>query len=144
LFAELMTGAHAVGCAVVDAAEIDRHGIQCANYGAMLAAVEKLSPAPDFLLVDGFAIRGCALPQLRIVKGDRRSQSIAAASIVAKVTRDRIMCELDRAYPGYGFARHKGYATGEHLAALRARGPCAIHRRTFAPLSEAKATAELF
>lgn len=144
LFAELTAGAHSIGCAVIDAAEIDRRGIQSANYGAMMAAVRQLNPAPDYLLVDGFAIRGCPLPQLRIVKGDRRSQSVAAASIVAKVTRDRMMYELDRTYPGYGFARHKGYATEEHLAILQALGPCAIHRRTFAPLAEAKVTRELF
>lgn len=144
LFAKLAAGGHSIGYAVIDAAEIDRRGIQSANYGAMMAAVQKLNPAPDYLLVDGFTIRGCPLPQLRIVKGDRRSQSVAAASIIAKVTRDRIMCELDRTYPGYGFARHKGYATEEHLATLQALGPCAIHRKTFAPLSDAKVTKELF
>jgi ribonuclease HII len=86
--------------------------------------------------VDGFAIRGCALPQKHIIKGDARSMSIAAASIIAKVTRDRLMLELDTLYPEYGFARHKGYATAEHTQALRKFGPSPIHRQSFAPVAE--------
>ena len=145
LFERLMTGGHAIGCAVVPADEIDALGIQTANYAAMLRAVAALTPEPpDFLLVDGFSIPGCVTPHLRLVKGDRRSLSIAAASIVAKVTRDRLMVELDGRCPGYGFARHKGYATPEHLEALKRLGPCPAHRRSFAPLSRTLETASLF
>ena len=144
LYAQLMDGAHAIGCAVISAEQIDTRGIQQANYGAMTGAVEQLAPLPDYLLVDGFRIPGCAVPHLRIVKGDRRSQSIAAASIIAKVTRDRLMVAYDAQYPGYGFAKHKGYGTGEHLDAIRRLGPCPIHRRSFAPLSTQLDTAPLF
>jgi ribonuclease HII len=140
----LFDGLHTIGVAVVSADHIDRHGIQCANYAAMARAATALCPAADFLLVDGFLIRGCGLPQKRLIKGDCRSASIAAASIVAKVTRDRLMDEFDRLYPDYGFARHKGYATREHLEALDRLGPCPIHRRSFAPLSRAPAPGPLF
>lgn len=144
LFARLHEEEHQIGAAVVEAAEIDRHGIQSANYAAMARAVAALHPAPDFLLVDGFEIRGCPVPQKPVVKGDRRSQSIAAASIVAKVTRDRIMDGLDGRFPGYGFARHKGYATRDHLAAIGRLGPCPAHRRSFAPLSDSSDASLLF
>ncbi|HRK33628.1 MAG TPA: ribonuclease HII [Candidatus Hydrogenedentes bacterium] len=144
LFDQLTTGAHAIGCAVISAERIDAIGIQQANYGAMLEAVEQLFPAPDYLLVDGFKIPGCPLPHLRIVKGDRRSQSIAAASIIAKVTRDRLMVKLETEYPGYGFAKHKGYGTAEHLDCIARLGPCAVHRRSFAPISGKVDTARLF
>ena len=144
LYAMLWEGGHAIGVALIDAAAIDRQGIQPANYAAMAQAVAALNPGADFLLVDGFMIRGCATPQKALIKGDRRSASIAAASIVAKVTRDRIMDEFDRAYPEYGFIRHKGYATAEHLDALRRLGPCPIHRRSFAPLAEPVVSGLLF
>lgn len=144
LFQRLQDGGHAVGCAIVSAEEIDALGIQPANYAAMLRAVAALTPQPDFLLVDGFSIPGCTTPHLRLVKGDRRSLSIAAASIIAKVTRDRLMIELDGRCPGYGFARHKGYATREHLDALKRLGPCPAHRRSFAPLATTLETASLF
>ena len=144
-FFEVLTeGPHSIGVAVIDEGTIDRYGIQPANYAAMAQAVGALSPPPDFLLVDGFLIRGCPLPQKAIVKGDCRSASIAAASIIAKVTRDRIMDGLDEQYPMYGFARHKGYATREHLDALSRLGPCPAHRRSFSPLSESVTTATLF
>jgi ribonuclease HII len=136
LYERLMTGPNEVGVAVVSAEEIDRHGIQVANCRAMLLAAEQLRPSADFLLVDGFRIPGCPLPHRRIVKGDCRSLSIAAASIIAKVTRDRIMTELDALYPGYGFGRHKGYATEEHLRAIEQLGPCPVHRRSFAPIAQ--------
>ncbi|MCC6698014.1 MAG: ribonuclease HII [Candidatus Hydrogenedentes bacterium] len=144
LFRRLQDGGHAIGCAIVSAEEIDALGIQSANYAAMLRAVAALTPQPDFLLVDGFSIPGCTTPHLRLVKGDRRSLSIAAASIIAKVTRDRLMIELDGRCPGYGFARHKGYATPEHLEALKRLGPCPAHRRSFAPLATTLETASLF
>lgn len=144
LYYELVNGPHAIGCAVISHEQIDARGIQSANYGAMLEAVNKLEPPPDYLLVDGFRIPGCALPHVRIVKGDQRSQSIAAASIIAKVTRDRIMVEMDALYPGYGFANHKGYCTPEHLQAIDRLGPCPIHRRSFSPFAVQVETATLF
>lgn len=144
LYAQITGGAHAVGSAILSARQIDDRGIQQANYGAMMESVLQLSPLPDYLLVDGFKIPGCAVPHLRIVKGDRRSQSIAAASIVAKVTRDRLMIAFDPEYPGYGFAKHKGYGTAEHLDAIRRLGPCPIHRRSFAPFSTQLDTVPLF
>lgn len=144
LFVELHRRANGIGVHVLEPELIDQYGIQSANYSAMVRAVSKLDPPPDFLLVDGFAIPGCRFPHKRIVKGDARSQSIAAASIVAKVVRDRIMCELDKRYPEYGFARHKGYGTAEHLAALEKHGPCPAHRRSFAPIAHEPGTAPLF
>ncbi|MCH8203715.1 MAG: ribonuclease HII [Candidatus Hydrogenedentes bacterium] len=140
----LMSGPHTVSAEVVDHDTIDTHGIQTANYMAMARALEGLDPPADFALVDGFTIRGCRTPQLRIVKGDRRSQSIAAASIIAKVTRDRIMRELDSEFPEYGFARHKGYATRDHLIALETHGPCRVHRRSFSPIAATVETLQLF
>lgn len=144
LFAELHNVGHAIGKAIVSAEEIDHWGIQSANYAAMTRAVKQVEPMPDFLLVDGFSIPGCHVPHRRVVKGDQRSQSIAAASIVAKVVRDRIMVEIDRRHPGYGFARNKGYATGDHLVAIERLGPCPVHRRSFAPIAGASRTGSLF
>lgn len=144
LYGVLTEGPHAIGVAIIEADTIDRHGIQSANYAAMAQAATAISPAPDFLLVDGFVIRGCPLPQKAIVKGDCRSASIAAASIIAKVTRDRIMDGLDEQYPEYGFVRHKGYGTREHLDMLAKLGPCPAHRRSFAPLSEIVEQGTLF
>ncbi|MBN2310451.1 MAG: ribonuclease HII [Candidatus Hydrogenedentes bacterium] len=144
LFACLHQDGHAVAKAIISAEQIDQWGIQSANYGAMARAVALLEPAPDFLLVDGFTIPGCIVPHRRIVKGDRRSQSIAAASVIAKVIRDRIMIQLDRQYPGYGFAQHKGYGTQEHIDAIRRLGPCPAHRKSFAPIAETADTGLLF
>jgi ribonuclease HII len=144
LFEILAAGPHAIGVAIVEADFIDREGIQCANYAAMAEAVGKIEPAPDFLLVDGFRIHGCPLPQNPLIKGDSRSASIAAASIMAKVTRDRIMDEYERRYPGYGFAGNKGYATREHVEALECLGPCPIHRRSFSPVTDLATTGLLF
>lgn len=144
LFARLFEDDHAIGIAIVDSERIDRLGIQSANYAAMVEAAGHLDPHPDFLLVDGFRIPACPWPHRRIVKGDCRSLSIAAASIVAKVTRDRIMEEMDARYPGYGFARHKGYGTAEHLSALAKLGPCPIHRMSFAPIAQRADTGLLF
>lgn len=132
LYAQLRSGPHAIGVACVSPAEIDAEGIQRANLRAMRDAVMALDPAPDHVLADGFMAPGLTCTQERLVKGDRRSLSIAAASIIAKETRDRLMAEHDAAYPGYGFAEHKGYGTAAHLAALAALGPCPIHRRSFA------------
>lgn len=131
LFEKLHDARHAIGVAVIASADIDAIGIQPANYKAMLDAAAALSPPPDFVLVDGFELPKCCWPQRRLIKGDRRSASIAAASIVAKVTRDRLMAEYDAQFPQYGFARNKGYGTKEHLDALARYGPCPIHRQSF-------------
>lgn len=122
------------GIAEVDAAEIDRTNILRATHRAMNAALARLRPPPEHVLVDGREVEPLRFPQTPLVKGDARSYSIAAASVLAKVTRDRLLVEFDARWPGYGFARHKGYPTPDHLAALAARGPCPIHRRSFAPL----------
>ncbi len=135
LYAQLLDGSHQVGVATVSAQAIDAHGIQRANYGAMLEAIAALPAPPDFVLVDGYALSGLALPAMRVIKGDARSLSIAAASVVAKVTRDTLLEALHEQYPQYGFARHKGYGTREHLDALARHGPCPEHRRSFAPLA---------
>ena len=113
---------------------IDRMGIGQACISAMLRAAENLAPAPQFLLLDFVPIKTCPYPFQAIVKGDCISYSIAAASIIAKVTRDRYMQEADASFPGYSFARNKGYPTAEHLSKLRTLGPCPIHRHSFAPV----------
>jgi ribonuclease HII len=133
LAALIIVRAVAWAVAVVDAGEIDRLNIHRASLQAMRQAVGALAPLPDAVLVDGFRIPDLAIPQRGIVKGDRRCAAIAAASIVAKVTRDRLMQELDTQDPRYGFARHKGYATAEHLEAVSRYGYSALHRRSFRP-----------
>jgi ribonuclease HII len=120
--------------AEIDAALIDELNILRATHCAMNDALAKLQPAPEHALVDGRAVRTMRVPQTAIVRGDTCSYSIAVASILAKVTRDRLMLEFDRQWPVYGFAEHKGYGTARHLAAIAAHGPCPIHRRSFAPL----------
>lgn len=120
--------------AIVDAATIDRINILQATHRAMNEALAQLRPQPEHVLVDGRPVKSMQLPSTAIVKGDALSYSIAAASVLAKVTRDRMMREYDAQFPRYGFAGHKGYGTPEHLAALAVHGPCAIHRRSFAPL----------
>lgn len=120
--------------AVVEADWIDRINILQATHRAMNEALNRLKPTPQHALVDGKPVKTMRIPHTALVKGDSRSYSIAAASVLAKVTRDRMMLEWDKLYPGYGFAEHKGYGTPQHLAALGALGPCAIHRRSFAPL----------
>ena len=128
--------AAATGLGLVDAAAIDSQGIASATRLAMARAVSQLQSAPDYLLIDALHLPRLQLPQKNLIKGDALCISIAAASIVAKVARDALMEEMDGRYPGYGFARHKGYGTGEHLAALARLGPCPIHRRSFAPLRQ--------
>ena len=103
-----------------------------------MRAIRGLPEPPGFLLIDAVELPEIGVPYKAIVKGDRKRLSIAAASIVAKVTRDRLMTEEDAKYPGYGFAQHKGYPTREHLARLRSLGPCPIHRRSFAPVRAAE------
>ena len=136
VLARLIVGrATAWAVAIVEADEIDRLNIHRASLQAMRQAVGQLAPLPDAVLVDGFRIPDLAIPQRGIVKGDRRCAAIAAASIVAKVTRDRLMQALDAQDPRYGFARHKGYATAEHLEAVARYGYSAVHRRSFRPPS---------
>jgi ribonuclease HII len=122
------------GIAIVDAETIDRINILQATHRAMNDALMQLSPAPEHALVDGLAVKSLRFPQTALVKGDSRSYSISAASVLAKVTRDRLMREFDRQFPAYGFAGHKGYGTAAHLAAIAAHGPCPIHRKSFAPM----------
>ncbi len=126
--------AWAVGIAEIE--EIDRLNIYHAGLLAMRRAVERLQTKPDFVLVDARTIPGCSAPQRGIIRGDALSASIAAASIIAKTTRDAVMIDLDREYPGYGFAAHKGYPTQQHFHALRKLGASPVHRRSFRPVSE--------
>ena len=128
--------------AAIEPAEIDGIGIGVASLQAMLRAADALSVRPAHLLLDYIPVRQCPYPYDAVVKGDRRSYSIAAASNVAKVTRDRMMADYEHTYPQYGFARHKGYATAFHLARLREIGPCEIHRQSFAPVARAKLPAQ--
>ena len=122
--------------AVIGPDEIDSINILQATWKAMAAALSNLDALPDFALVDGNPVRGLPCKSQSIVKGDAKSLSIAAASIIAKVTRDRMMIELDAKHPEYGFAAHKGYGTKRHLEAIRTHGPLDCHRKTFRPISE--------
>jgi ribonuclease HII len=121
------------GIAAVDSGTIDQINILQAAHRAMQLALDQLNPAPQHALVDGRPVRTLRIPHTPLVKGDCRSYSIAAASVLAKVTRDRLMEEMDREYPGYRFADHKGYSTPQHLASLAQLGPSPIHRRSFSP-----------
>lgn len=136
---------HAVGWAVaaVDAARIDQINIYHASRAAMREAVLRLAPTPDHLLIDALKI-DCDMPQDAIIHGDALSASIAAASILAKVERDRMMCEWDAVFPEYGLASHKGYSTPKHLAALRELGPTPLHRQSFAPVWQNPVPQEAF
>lgn len=131
LYEEILEKAAAYGVGTASPGRIDEINILQATYEAMRQAVEKLGVVPDIFLNDAVVIPGIDKKQVPIVKGDAKSVSIAAASILAKVTRDRMMAEYDRMYPQYGFGKHKGYGTAAHIAALREYGPCPIHRRTF-------------
>lgn len=124
------------GIGQADVAEIDRLNILRATHLAMARAVAALPRKPDHALVDGLPVRGLTVPHTALVAGDTLSLSIAAASIIAKVTRDRLMTALDAEYPQYGFARHKGYGVREHLEALRNHGPSPVHRRSFQPVAQ--------
>ena len=136
LYDRLYSVASAIGIGVVDSAEIDRINILQATLRSMAMAVANLQPRPDHLLIDGIFTIASALSQQAIKKGDSLSISIAAASIVAKVTRDRIMTQVDTLFPEFGFCRHKGYPTQTHRAAIMRHGCCAIHRRTFKGVRE--------
>jgi ribonuclease HII len=130
--------------ASVDVELIDRINIRQAAWRAMNLALDQLAPRPQHVLVDGLKIRWLTYPQTPLVQGDARSYSIAAASVLAKVTRDRMMREFETQFPGYGFAEHKGYATPRHVAAIRQHGPCPIHRRSFWPFRPVETELELF
>ena len=131
LFRRITADAIAWGVGLCDHVEIDEINILNAARVSMGRAVRAFKPAPDFLLVDALTLDSADMPQKAIVRGDALSLSIAAASIVAKVTRDRLMLIYDKMYPGYGFASHKGYGTKEHMDKIRAGGLCPIHRKTF-------------
>lgn len=131
LYDEIMEKAVATGIGFASEKRIDEINILQATYEAMREAIGKCVKQPDILLNDAVTIPDVSIRQVPIIKGDAKSISIAAASIIAKVTRDRLMEEMDQKYPGYGFASNKGYGSGEHIAALQKLGPCEIHRKTF-------------
>lgn len=131
LYEEISKRAIAWGVGIVSPERIDEINILQATYEAMRIAIGNLSVTPDILLNDAVTIPDIDIMQVPIIKGDAKSQTIAAASIMAKVTRDRIMAQYDELYPEYGFAKHKGYGTKAHIEAIKEYGPCPIHRRTF-------------
>ena len=124
--------AASVSVVIVPASEVDSRGVHAANLDGMRRAVQGLSVEPAYVLTDGYAIEGLGVPNLAVWKGDQVVVSISAASVIAKVTRDRIMREMDLEFPQYGFAGHKGYITAAHTKALNEHGPCEQHRRSFA------------
>jgi ribonuclease HII len=139
IYAELTARGDVVwSVCVVEVEEIDRINILRASHEAMRRAVTTLTTQPDHALIDGLPVRPFPVPHTALVGGDALSFSIAAASVIAKVTRDRIMVELDQRHPGYEFGQHKGYGTELHLARLKQHGPCPIHRRTFLPVEQAE------
>ncbi len=137
LFDEIQRNAWAVAVGIIDAATIDRVNILEATRLAMRQALRGLGPEPELVLTDWVDLAGLPYPQRNLVRGDQRSATVAAASIVAKVTRDRIMEEADRDFPQYGFGRHKGYPTPEHRLTLAKHGPCPLHRRCFRGVASA-------
>ena len=135
LFDVIMSIAESVSIIVVPPSEIDERGVHAANLDGMRRAVKALSIEPAYVLTDGYAIEGLSIPNVAVWKGDQVVTAISAASIIAKVTRDRVMIELSKTYPHYGFAKHKGYITAAHTAALAEHGPCAEHRRSFSNIA---------
>ena len=135
LFDVIMHVAESVSVIRVSVEEIDERGVHAANLDGMRRAVKGLSVEPAYVLTDGYAIQGLAIPNVAVWKGDQVVTAISAASIIAKVTRDREMIELDKKYPQYGFAGHKGYITAAHTAALAEYGPCAEHRKSFSNIA---------
>jgi ribonuclease HII len=131
VYAEVVARATSWSAVVVPAADVDRIGLHRANVAALRRALWLLDDCPSYVLSDGFPVTGLGVPGLAMWKGDRVAACIAAASVVAKVTRDRIMVEMDSRFPDYGFASHKGYCTADHQAALDQYGPCDEHRRSF-------------
>ena len=144
LFRAILDKCVAFGIGIRSAKFVDQKGIAEATYSAMRAAVRMLGErgvVPDLVLVDGYSIKGLTLRQMAVVKGDAKAASIASASIIAKVVRDRIMNQYDAIYPGYRLGTHKGYCTGEHRALLQELGPSPVHRRSFQPVSDSVAAA---
>jgi len=135
LFDVVTAQALAVSVIIVPAVEVDQRGVHAANLDGMRRAVQGLAITPSYVLTDGYAIEGLAIPNVAVWKGDQVVTCISAASIIAKVTRDRIMRELDTTFPDYGFTKHKGYITKVHTEALQALGPCIEHRRSFANIA---------
>lgn len=135
LFEVVTAAALSISVISVPAAEVDSRGVHAANLDGMRRAVQGLTVTPSYVLTDGYAIEGLAIPNVAVWKGDQVVTCISAASIVAKVTRDRAMRELDESFPDYGFAKHKGYITKAHTEALQAHGPCIEHRRSFANIA---------
>ncbi|MDA2993364.1 MAG: ribonuclease HII [Actinomycetota bacterium] len=135
LFDLVTNTALAVSVIIVPAAEVDQRGVHAANLDGMRRAVQGLAITPSYVLTDGYAIEGLATPNVAVWKGDQVVTCISAASIIAKVTRDRIMRELEREFPQYSFAKHKGYITKAHTEALQVNGPCIEHRRSFANIA---------
>jgi len=135
LYELLIQKAAAISTIIVPPAEVDARGVHAANLDGMRRAVQGLSITPAYVLTDGYAIDGLGIANLAVWKGDQVAHCISAASIIAKVTRDRIMRELDTHYPDYGFAKHKGYITAAHTKALNQHGPCIEHRQSFANIA---------
>lgn len=142
LYDEIRQRAVGIGVGQASEREIDAMNILEATRLAMRRAIQALPAMPDYLLLDAIELSAVSLPQRAIIKGDTLSMSIAAASVIAKVTRDRLMGDYHRQYPQYNFQAHKGYGTAEHLRMLAVHGPCAIHRRSFRPVGEAAPAAE--
>ena len=134
LYEKIMDEAVSVGKAVIDEKTIDRINIYQATINGMYDAIFALKPQPQKVLIDAVPLDNLPMPSLSMIKGDAKSASIAAASIIAKVTRDHMMDEYDKKYPEYGFAQHKGYGTAQHVEAIRKYGPCPIHRCSFEPI----------
>ncbi len=135
LFDLVTSAALSISVITVPAAEVDSRGVHAANLDGMRRAVQGLSVTPSYVLTDGYAIEGLAIPNVAVWKGDQVVTCISAASIIAKVTRDRAMRDLDTEFPNYGFAKHKGYITKVHTEALQEHGPCIEHRRSFANIA---------
>ena len=135
VFELIQSIASSISVVIVPAAEVDARGVHAANLDGMRRAVNGLDVIPAYVLTDGYAIEGLAIPNVAVWKGDQVVTAISAASIIAKVTRDRIMIELDKKYPQYGFAKHKGYITAAHTKALTEHGPCIEHRKSFSNIA---------
>lgn len=135
IFELIQSIAASVSVVIVPASEVDSRGVHAANLDGMRRAVQGLDVVPAYVLTDGYAIEGLGVPNLAVWKGDQVVVSISAASVIAKVTRDRIMREMDKEFPQYGFAGHKGYITAAHAKALHEHGPCAQHRTSFANIA---------
>lgn len=135
LYELLVEKAAAISTIIVPPVEVDARGVHAANLDGMRRAVQGLSITPAYVLTDGYAIDGLGIANLAVWKGDQVAHCISAASIIAKVTRDRVMRELDELYPQYGFSKHKGYITASHTKALNTHGPCTEHRRSFSNIA---------